>query len=721
MKLLPGWEHLENPATPAPSLVRDPVVRSIATDAQAEQFVAMSRSWSVHAIGIAFATDCARSVLLGTGRQWSDVRSIQPCYIALEVRCSPGTRGSPSPLAIDVRSPGGLAALRAALSLSAPLISHDWKPGLFALWALSCDTTNIRLFDTRVTAQCLHLGRHHPRGLGQVGDSLAAERALHDEQERLLSLQGQCALYQLGYPYGSTHVTPHAWEDIGSRTMTGDEVQRLVDEAVWTLRLHDAQQRDVLDAGLHHHLHEVEFPFTQANARIEWVGVPTTVGRLRDLRMATQRAAEHHAATLAAHGVVPPSSRDRFLTVIHEHGMHVHLQRDGATSTEDAVLEAVEHLHPTIRAFRLHRRYSRLAGEDWLNGTLLGADVRLHPIHTQLGAATGRNSCSTPNLAGIGRAMRPVVTAPPGRALVELDYAQIEIGVAAAHHDDPDLVAAFNSGDVYAAMAQRFYGDQLPEGERQLPPAEFKRQRPELRDRIKTFVLAVLYNIQPASIATRFGVSIDQARTERQRFLDLYPKLRMGLEQDSQLGATRGYATLVTGLRRHVPAHAAGTQWAINFLRNTPIQGSAAIVFKRAVVLLDREFGGTTTWVVLPVHDAVLIECDIESVDSVCARAAGLMRHAMRHYYPQLQPRIDVNTVDVTCWNKDGHGDSLERFLAEAEASVAHWCRKPQLCAVPPTTTDPPHSARSTPTHGSSQPTLLAPNHHQHRIEGHAS
>ena len=47
------------------------------------------------------------------------------------------------------------------------------------------------------------------------------------------------------------------------------------------------------------------------------------------------------------------------------------------------------------------------------------------------------------------------------REIEELDYAQIEVGICAAEHHDQALIAAFNSGDVYAAVAQQFYAEQL--------------------------------------------------------------------------------------------------------------------------------------------------------------------------------------------------------------------------------------------------------------------
>jgi len=105
--------------------------------------------------------------------------------------------------------------------------------------------------------------------------------------------------------------------------------------------------------------------------------------------------------------------------------------------------------------------------------------------------------------------------------------------------------------------------------------------------------------------------------------------------------------------------------WTTNFLINTPIQGSAAVVFKHALVLPDRQFRRTRTLLVLPVHDSILIECDLDELDQVARVAECLMQLAVRTYYPALQPRVDINKVDPTCWNKDGHSDSLQRFLED--------------------------------------------------------
>lgn len=553
-------------------------------------------------------------VPLCSGGVWQDVHSVRPICVSVAAWAMPdfeagedeGGGGEVSGYVIravlDVRVPEVVAHLGDILRLRVPFIFHHAKPELFVFWSLGLDPDLHQIYDTYLAAACLSLGLHHRRGRKEgAGQSEAEQIRSNDDLKRErahhLSLVGQCAHYRLAYPHSeSKDELRHAFLGLGSGDpLDGRMVAYAADDAEWTLRLYLAQQADVLRNGLATHLNTVEFPFAAANARMEWRGLHVDAERRRMVLAAARKAAEHHADVLRSHGIDPPGSRERFLAVMLRAGLADHFMRRGKPCTEDDLLETVEDAHPAIGSFRHHRRYRRLAGEEWLTGALTGADGRTHPRHCQLGAATGRNSCSTPNIAGIGRVLRPVVTAPLCRALVELDYGQIEVGVAAAESGDRDLVAAYNSGDVYAAMAQRFYAERLTEKERALRPADFKSRRPDLRDAMKTFVLAVIYNIQAPALAARFGIGLEEAEMERRRFLALFPVLDAWLQAATAFGAARGHASVISGLRRLMKRRGKVDTWTRNFLRNTPIQGGATVVFKRAVVDLDRAFRGTST------------------------------------------------------------------------------------------------------------------------------
>ena len=113
-------------------------------------------------------------------------------------------------------------------------------------------------------------------------------------------------------------------------------------------------------------------------------------------------------------------------------------------------------------------------------------------------------------------------------------------------------------------------------------------------------------------------------------------------------GRLKGYANILGGIRRQISKGYSGT----NQLINTPVQGAAAVAFRHAVNLLDAHFRGTTTKLILPIHDAVLFECDENDVETVGKEAAQIMIDAVRAYYPELHPRADINDIDPPAGTK---------------------------------------------------------------------
>src|SRR5262249_42845089 len=146
------------------------------------------------------------------------------------------------------------------------------------------------------------------------------------------------------------------------------------------------------------------------------------------------------------------------------------------------------------------------------------------------------NSMRWPNIGGIGRALRPLVVPEAGSGIGEVDLSQIEVGIAAGFFGDPDLIRMFNGRDVYTAMAKRYYAaDLLPEAQT-MSDKQFKGKYRDLRDRMKVFTLAVIYNITPFGLAIRFNISVERAAEERSRFLTMFPVLAQALQEASANG-----------------------------------------------------------------------------------------------------------------------------------------------------------------------------------------
>jgi DNA polymerase I len=607
----------------------------------------------------------SQHVDLGRGRTWLDPKTINSLLLS-GAAWLPDTDRLVS-FVFDLRRPALVPILADLLRLHTVFVAHFFNAEFKTLWRLGLEPVFSQVYDTWVAAKALTLGRGH-QSVALLAEARASEDIQAEEDARRtlaghLSLVGQCAIYGVEHPYAAAKETLQRSflrhpADVPFSQM---QLEYAAADATATLRLYLAQQRDVIAAGLYPHLRQVEFPYAEANARMEWDGVPVSRERLEMLRQGLSRAVGLHRNKLNEAGLSNPNSSRQTIAFLQRRGHGVRLMRNGKPTSQDEVLAQIEPLDPVVTHLRRFRRYARLLADRLFDGVLIGVDGRLHPEHRHLAAETGRNSCSAPNIVGISKTFRPIVTAPPGRALIELDYAQIEVGICAAEHEDEALIEAFNSGDVYRAVAQQFYAEQLTDEERRIAPEEFKKRCPDLRNKVKVFVLAVLYNMQAQAVADKFRIPLAEAERQRRSFLNCYPSVRAAIATAATDGKVRGYAPIAGGLRRHIPPGSKATNQFIN----TPVQASAGVVFREAVVRLYHHFLGTSTKLLLPVHDAVVIECDAAKVREVAGAARQVMVDAVRRYYPKLKPRVDINDHDPSCWNKDGQSGSLDWFLAD--------------------------------------------------------
>ena len=204
-----------------------------------------------------------------------------------------------------------------------------------------------------------------------------------------------------------------------------------------------------------------------------------------------------------------------------------------------------------------------LASDPAVSGRLTAADGRVHPTLRVLGADTGRTQSQLPNVMGLGRVFRPLVRAPEGYGIGEVDLAQIEVGIAAAVFRDPRLIEDFNAGDVYVAMAKRIFHAELTPDDLALDNPTFKSRHVRYRNLTKPLVLE-------SSMARRFMASPVTLgrRSPRPRlwgvFRDLYPILCNGMEKAREQAVRRGYAHIV-GLRRF--------RWAGTIRRDAEARG----------------------------------------------------------------------------------------------------------------------------------------------------
>jgi DNA polymerase I-like protein with 3'-5' exonuclease and polymerase domains len=625
-------------------------IHLVATAADAAAWAERLHGESVSMLGVdtEFGNGGPKVVLRG-GRDHADPSLVRPIVCSVAVWCGAG-RGAGGPgdhmirLVYDLRRPEvytGLADVLAGLHV--PWIAHSAQAEYQCLWACVVEPPEHLLVDTRATACCLNLGRFHRRQpIDDPAEAVARARQLREKSAHATSLVGQCAHYGIPHPFAlAKGEMQRRFLTLGrDETLTDMDLAYAASDAEYALRLHLAQAADVHRIGLLPHLATVEWPLVAAVARMELAGLPIDRERAARYREACLAIAREMADRLAAFGIVA-GSRDSFLKAMARADVLGRFVRDDKPSTTRETLRECERLgvHPAVGPFRLHEHFRALADSEFLTNRIVAPDGRLRGSLDPIGSASGRIASSRPNTIGLDARLRPVVAAPPGRVMLEVDLSQIEVGLAGAEWGDADLVDLFNRGDSYAAIAQSFYRAELREAERALSSSEFRKARPDLRDRVKALVLGMLYGRGAAGIAESFGCPIDHAEAELARFFDHFPRVRDGAERAVRASLRRSYGVAATGLRRQVEP---GDLSMSNALRNHPIQSVAAAIFKAAIVRIDRHFRGTTTRILLPRHDSLLVETPEGTEDEVEAACRLIMVDEVRAIYPQLRPTVKV-------------------------------------------------------------------------------
>ena len=257
----------------------------------------------------------------------------------------------------------------------------------------------------------------------------------------------------------------------------------------------------------------------------------------------------------------------------------------------------------------------------------LGGSDRIFPIFHVLGTVSGRILVSDPYLQQLRRAYRSLIAAEPHHRLIYLDYAQFEPGVLAGLSGDAKLIAAYNDGDLYTALAEVLFGDTA--------------QRPVA----KRVFLAFSYGMTPDRIAIMLAG--EAATSERAAyaakiaaFFEAFPDLaRFRIRQQDAL-RTNGYVASLFGnrrLRTTTGEHLSPKEqrWALN----QPVQSTASLIFKEALNAIIAEFGVEA--VILPVHDAVLLQFpDDKDFNGREQLASKIMVECFSHRIPGVSAKI---------------------------------------------------------------------------------
>ncbi|WP_077327414.1 DNA polymerase I [Virgibacillus siamensis] len=386
-------------------------------------------------------------------------------------------------------------------------------------------------------------------------------------------------------------------------------------------------------------LKELEMPLALILGEMEHTGVLVDIGRLEkmgeDLKQRLNDL-EKEVHDLAGEKFNLNSPKQLGPILFEKLELPVIKKTKTGYSTAADVLEQLKDEHPIIEKLLLYRQLGKLQS-TYIEGLLKVVDKDTCKIHTRFNQAltqTGRLSSIDPNLQNIpirleeGRKIRQAFV-PSGKdwIMFAADYSQIELRVLAHIAGDEKLSEAFkNDQDIHTRTAMDVFH------------VEENDVTSIMRRQAKAVNFGIVYGISDYGLSQSLGITRKEAKKFIERYFDSYPEVKNYMDEIVHEAKHQGYVTTIMNRRRYLPDITSRNfnmrSFAERTAMNTPIQGSAADIIKKAMIdlhekLLDEKLNAR---MLLQVHDELILEAPKEEIDKL----------------KEIVPAVMENTVELS-------------------------------------------------------------------------
>jgi len=415
--------------------------------------------------------------------------------------------------------------------------------------------------------------------------------------------------------------------------------------------LKDGLPEKIKAEGLEKVFYEIELPLIEILAHMESEGFSTDKSVLVETGKGIAVRIEKLSADIYKHAgeefnINSPKQLGHIL--FEKLGLPTGKKLKTGYSTGAEVLEKLMGKHPVIELILEYRFLAKLMG-TYIDGLipLIGEDGRIRAHFRQTVTATGRLSCTEPNLQNIpirreeGRIIRKAfVAGSEDHILVGADYSQIELRVLAHMSGDHELIAAFNNDeDIHKTTASKVLG---------IPPEKVTAAE---RGDAKAVNFGVIYGMSGFGLSTELRITRKEAEKYIEEYFRKYKQVKIFMDSQVDAAGRDGYVRTITGRKRAIPEIKSSAymtrQLGERLAMNSPIQGSAADIIKIAMINvyngLKRE--GLASKLILQVHDELIIETKKEEADRVMELLSENMESAMN-----LSVRLSIGISGGSNW-----------------------------------------------------------------------
>lgn len=428
------------------------------------------------------------------------------------------------------------------------------------------------------------------------------------------------------------------------------------EDADVTLRLHQHFMAQLeRDETLMAVYREIEMPLVPVLSRIERTGV-----MIDDMLLNAQSQEisarlvelEQQAYALAEQEFNLSSPKQLQAILFEKMGLPVVKKTpSGTPSTNEEVLQELALDYPLPKLLLEYRGLAKLKSTytDKLPKMINPMTGRVHTSYHQAVTATGRLSSTDPNLQNIpirneqGRRIRQAFVAPHGYKILAVDYSQIELRIMAHLSGDESLLKAFQQGkDIHTATAAEILS------------VDIEAVTSEQRRRAKAVNFGLIYGMSAFGLSKQLGIPRGEAQQYMDTYFERYPGVMQYMEDTRSAASEQGYVETLFGRRLHLPEitsrNGLRRKAAERAAINAPMQGTAADIIKKAMLLVDewiQQQSSEDVRLLMQVHDELVFEVKEE---------------LLAEFEPKIQQLMEAAAqLNVPLVAEAGHGDHWDQ------------------------------------------------------------
>lgn len=415
--------------------------------------------------------------------------------------------------------------------------------------------------------------------------------------------------------------------------------EHLVRKTLAICAIKDKMEDELSKNGQESLFYELEMPLSLVLADMESTGVHVDVERLQSMGTELNerlQEIEKRIYELAGETFNINSPKQLGVILFEKLGLPVIKKTKTGYSTSADVLEQLASSHEVIAEILVYRQLGKLQSTYIEGLQKVVHNSKIHTRFNQVLTQTGRLSSIDPNLQNIpirleeGRKIRQAfIPSEKDWVIFAADYSQIELRVLAHIANDEKLIEAFQEDqDIHTETAMSVFH------------VEANEVTSNMRRHAKAVNFGIVYGISDYGLSQSLHITRKEAAQFIERYLESYPGVKRYMEEIVSDAKQQGYVSTLLQRRRYLPDITSRNfnlrGFAERTAMNTPIQGSAADIIKKAMIEMAKrlEVEGLKAKLLLQVHDELIFEAPKDEIEKLKVIVPDVMENAVELSVP---------------------------------------------------------------------------------------